>query len=727
MIDHFTQRRMELQQQQEQAAAAQANLDRQLARDKERENYGRRKQDIAEKKVDADASFKRAQATQLSLKEAKAAIAKGQHPGTMLIQGPDGNPAYVDWKYVPGQQDPQAAPAPSPDAPPSPVASPDPPPAPSQPQPPMGGPAVMNLPFALAQKRMPPPVATETPDGQTQVDPQLEALMARAESTPDSEQTPPGSKDPVFLDRNDEGDATALLGAGGEQRRGLPIQSFPPGAREGQTFNAEDVNLRGGKGNPFATPLPQEPGPDNSIFLDRNDEGTATALSGPDGANRQELPIQAFPDGAKEGQRFSPEDVNLKGGHGNPFAEPLTPQDSPEFGNGMLPNSGSVFIPPRDIKGMSMQTGQPQGGRWEAHLPDGQVITVDPNEARAARKDESASALREIDVALADPATKLNPQVFQYLVIKKQALLGEMSMAEIKQVYAQAGTMERQGAQNASNEGMLDKRLATQEKITTENNATKRATSKYGRGGGGKHGTVVQSSGQGSAFSQLKPIEQSRIENSVNNGVNMLDREMNWTKLEGIGFDRLNLALQNIRAKGDLGGAQQMESMMNFFGYIRGGVPAKNETDEFKSVTGNLGTMLDKLGQKVGISDLWTNFSGSQADKEAIAKIAHLPEGQRAGLEQAIVESQKAIQGMALKNISAQAEAYKSAGVPFHERMQDKINSKLRFIGEKPRQWFGDSQLIPDFNGGTAAPASGGAPSGKLSDQKLLDALKGMK
>ena len=143
-----------------------------------------------------------------------------------------------------------------------------------------------------------------------------------------------------------------------------------------------------------------------------------------------------------------------------------------------------------------------------------------------------------------------------------------------------------------------------------------------------------------------------------------------------------------------------MEAMMNFFGYIRGGVPAKNETDEFKHITRTLGTTLDSLGQKVGLKDLWTNFTGSDADKAAIAKIAQLPEGQRAGLEQAIVESQKAIQGMALKNVAAQIEGYKSAGQPFHERIQDKINAKLMFIGEEPRQWFRDSPLIPDFQAG---------------------------
>ena len=629
MIDHFAQRRMELQQQNDDSDQAQANLDRQLARDKEREDYGRRKEDIAEKKVDADASFKRAQATQASLKEAKAAIAAGRHPGTMLVQGPDGQPAYVDWKYVGGEQ-PQPSPA-QPTAPP--------------------------------QAASPPPA--EAPPAQ-QPDPELEALMNRA--------------------------------AQQEAQSATPQQGSPPA-------------------------------PDNSIFLDRNDEGTATALSGPEGQTQQQLPIQAFPPGAKEGQTFNPADVNLRGGKGNPFAEPIATSPGasapPELGNNSLPNSGTVFIPPRDIRGMSMapQPSPGGGGRWEARLPDGHVITVDPQEARAAKRDQDAQDLRDLDVILASPDTKLNPQLFQFAVIKKQAILGGMSPSDIKNVYGQAGKVELQGNRIASNEGMQANRLATQEKIAADSNATRRATSKYGHGGAGK--TIVQSSGNGSAFSQLKPTEQSRIENAVNNGVNMLDREMNWTKLEGIGFDRLNLALQNIRAKGDLGGAQQMEAMMNFFGYIRGGVPAKNETDEFKSVTSNLGTMLDKLGQKVGVSELWTHFTGSQEDRDAIAKIAQLPAGQRAGLEQAIIESQKAIQGMATKNIAAQAEAYKSAGVPFHERMQDKINSKLRFIGAQPRQWFSDSPLIPDFNGssGGASPASGG----KLSDQQLLDALKGMK
>jgi hypothetical protein len=335
-----------------------------------------------------------------------------------------------------------------------------------------------------------------------------------------------------------------------------------------------------------------------------------------------------------------------------------------------------------------------------------ELDSVDMGEARKAKDDEDARQLQAINEALASPEAKIDPRMSQALITEKVSLLGRMSPDARKTLFA----MQKQGQQIASNEGMQAKRLDAQaeqgdlnrtsrETMAADANATRKATSKYGRGGGaGK--TAAQSSGQGSAFAALKPNEQSRIENAANNGVKMLDSQMNWTKLEGAGFDRLNLALQNIRAKGNLGGAQQMEAMMNFFGYIRGGVPAKNETDEFKHITRTLGTTLDSLGQKVGISDLWTNFTGSDKDKAAIAKIAELPEGQRAGLEQAIVESQKAIQGMALKNVAAQIEGYKSAGQPFHERIQDKINAKLMFIGEKPRQWFRDSPLIPDFQAG---------------------------
>lgn len=469
------------------------------------------------------------------------------------------------------------------------------------------------------------------------------------------------------------------------------------------------------------SPQPQGPQADspNTIFLDENDQGSARALSGPDDSQHQQLPIEAFPPGATEGQRFNAEDVNLTGGKGNPFAEPVP---MPPLQSGAGPQSSSMFVPGQNIQG-SVKSTQPQGRRWVAPLPTGEEWVVDHDAQMQAKRADAMDRAELIKQQLQEPWAQ-NPQMQNQLNMQLaplMALLGpDIGKTAAAQTFQAGQQDQRLGAQDARQEAQL----ASNEKIQAAHDATRRATSKYGRGGGGK-GIVAQSSGNGSAFSRLKPMEQARIENSVNSGIGLLDREMNWTKLEGVGFDRLNLALQNIRAKGELGGAQQMEAMMNFFGYIRGGVPAKNETDEFKSVTSNLGTLLDRLGQKVDVNGLWTHFTGSQQDREAIAKIAQLPAGQRAGLEQAIIESQKAIQGMALKNIKAQAERYKSAGTPFHERMQDSINSKLRFIGEQPRQWYQDSPLIPDFEAQPQGGAQGG--QGKMSDQQLLEALKGMK
>jgi hypothetical protein len=740
MIDTFTQRRLKMAKDEADAQSAQAEVDRKIAWDKEKEAYGRRKQDIAEKKVDQESLYRQMKANQGEHNRASNDVGAGKDPGTSIFFE-NGNPISARWKFqrgpvtvqpdrsppqpvAPSPAAPAAAPAQAPALPgaasitgtmmgrplSAPTASPAPQPQ-AEPQLP-GAAAIVNR-----SARMPEPVASASPDGQVTApsDQELEALMAASHGQGAPAER--SSDNSVFLDETDDGTANVLMGPNGEQRRQLPLDALPPGAREGQRFAPDDVNLSGGKGNPFAGPIGEAPAAPagRKVFVDETDEGNANVLMGPGEAQRRQLPLDALPPGAREGQRFDENDVSLNGGKGNPFAGP--------DGTVSQPQSSSTFVPGAQIRGMSAQA-QPQieqtaSGKWVAVTEDGRVIAeIDPSQARAARQAENAQSLRETELALAMPG--LSSAEVAYLSQKKHGIMAGMSPKELSQVYAQAGRETLQGNQIASTEKVAGEGIASREKLAAEANATRRATSKYGRGGAGAgRAAVVQSSGEGSAFSRLKPMEQARVENSVNNGIGMLDREMNWTKLEGVGFDRLNLALQNIRAKGDLGGAQQMEAMMNFFGYIRGGVPAKNETDEFKHTTSTLGTMLDRLGQKVGLGDLWTNFTGSQADKEAIAKIAQLPAGQRAGLEQAIIESQKAIQGMATKNIQAQAEAYKSAGQPFHERMQDKINSKLRFIGEKPRQWFRDSPLIPDFNA-EGSPGSAGQGEKKPSLRELL-------
>lgn len=467
----------------------------------------------------------------------------------------------------------------------------------------MGGPAVMNLPFALAQKRLPP-------------------LMSRA--------APPSEP----------------------------------------------------------APSPQAQAPDNSIFLDRNDEGTATALSGPEGQNRQELPIKAFPEGATEGQSFAPEDVNLKGGFGNPFAGPLPPSDNPEFGNGMLPNSTSQFVPGVDVRGMSTDAGQPQGGHWEARLPDGQVITFDPNEARAAKRDQDAQDLREIDVALADPETKLNPQMFQYYIGKKQALLGGLSPAEIKQIYAQKGAFDLQGARLASNEGMQDKRLASQEKIATEKIAAQKSIAELRRKKG-RSGALVPplAAGEGSAYQKLftqDPFKAEKLATQVDAQIGRSLKNMNWDKLQGIGTNRLSIALRNL----DLGtGTGQFDAMMGFFGYLRGGVPAKNETDEWKSMTSTAETFLNKIGRKLKLGNMGTlALNGgdlSPEQKQALSEqVTGMDPSQAKEMRAAIVESQKALQDFAENAAESVRAQYANRAPAEKELAEGKIAGLLQYAGK---------------------------------------------
>jgi hypothetical protein len=714
MLGQFAERRMQLMRIEQAKAADDARQAHMLAQD-----------DIANKRMgrlDArDATndeFAQQKFNQENRTRASKAVGSGLSPGTM-VYWKNGKPVTVKYKFVGGQAVPVDQPAQSPMAdqpdpfdpqaapPAAPPAQPEVPPEPQpemQPPPTMGG-----RPLSMPQLRSPSLAGGPLPPSQPQPAPQQ-------------------PQDPVAP----------------------PPQVAPPSAQD-----AELEALMQGAQQP--APPPEAPQGD-SVFFDAAEDGNVRALSGPDDGTMTQLPIGAFPPGAKEGDRFNASDVNMKGGMGNPFSGPIPPTDSTGLRNKLLPSqsapeSSSTFIPAQQIRGASARMPQaqaPQGGRWVAYDDQGnEVDSIDPSEARAAREADAMDEERQIQKQLASaPDTPEYAQVRQGLLNRSVLVRSGMSPQMQAQLQRDAATGGRQGAQIASNEGIVDKKigsteglaankiastegmaaatLASREKLAAEANATRLATSKYGRGGKGGGKVTAQSSGSGSAFASLKPMEQARIENATNNGIRMLDSQMNWTKLEGAGFDRLNLALQNIRAKGDLGGAQQMEAMMNFFGYIRGGVPAKNETDEFKSITRTLGTTLDTLGQKVGLKDLWTNFTGSESDKAAIAKIAQLPEGQRAGLEQAIVESQRAIQGMALKNITAQVEGYKSAGQPFHERIQDKINAKLRFIGEKPRQWFQDSKLIPDFEPGAAVAPAGAttAPSKPGNIDAKLDALQ---
>jgi len=609
MIDNFARRRMQLAEEQRR----QQEEDRKVASDAEREQYGRRKQDIAEKKINNQAAFERTKATQGVVKEGVSAIARGEHPGAAIVQDPEtGAPITANWKFVPGQnqQQPALPPPPVQQAQQPPIQAP--PASPPAPQATAQVPPVVGMPMALAQRQLP--------------------------------QAPPPPQEPA--------------------------------------------------------PAPAQPAPQPQQELSPQDQQLEQLM-------QQAAPEQTPPEPSSEktpDQGVSLE-VGMQGGNPRPHqhlwdsGEPVNPEPQEPQGQGPQPISTNTN------PGEPVQDAE---GHWELQLPGGQVVRISPSEARQAHLEEVRSRVAPAMAMLSDPAI---PDQMKIGLYRSVAL--EMAGLDPKtrsQLLGQMGSTDQQAAREQGMNQRQQNQIASNEKIQAAHDQARMQSSKYAHRGRGGGGIVAQSSGDGSAFSHLDPMKQAKIESAVNAKMNILDREMNWTKLEGVGFDRLDLALNNIRSKGQLAGSQQVEAMMNFFGYIRGGVPAKNETDEFKRVTGNLWTMLDYVGQAVGISNLGQSWTGSEEDKLAFQKgLGRMPSAQRAGLEQAIVESKKVIEKIAVKNISAQANAWSTAGKAFHERAQDMINSKLMFAGMQPRQWYADTPLGKTFEPKTSDQASGGA------------------
>jgi hypothetical protein len=613
-MDTIAQRRMQIAKMEQDAAAADEKEKYNRQVESRKEAYGNRKQDVIEKRDNANELFKQEEHNAKQRKYVRDQVGSGRNPGTVTYWK-DGQPVTAQYTFEGGH--PIERPAPSQDmvlpapAAAEPPAQPVPEPQ-GQPVPTMMGKPLMQStlgqgpgqlpvqPQAPAPQPSPPPEQAQAPaqgqsaPPQNQPDPQLEALMSRASQ---------------------------------------PQQPPPQAAR------------------------------DNTIFLDENDEGATRALLPPGDTGRADLPMRAYPEGAKEGDRFAAEDVNLKGGYGNPFAEPVPPAEMPQPNrdaggtNNLLgvqsPTSTSTFVPGRDIQGASATMPQQSGGgRWVARDKSGaEFDSVDMGEARKAKDDEDARQLQAINDALASPEAKVDPRLSQALITDKVSLLGRMSPDARKTLFA----MQKQGQQIESNEGMLDKRLAAQrdikemggqqatdlEKLKQEGKlAIQRSKHKGGSGlfGGQK---IVADGGE------YIPIPQTRFGSRPDMLMGRVDNE--WAKYSAdeklntslFTVRRLQLAKNNIEANGPNSGVLNMEAAFNFLGAVRGGVPVENET---KKMLDNLRTWGDELHGRLANAGLGEAYErvvkgGKLTEKEANRARNVMSTGEQARIREGIDES----------------------------------------------------------------------------------------
>ena len=540
LVDKFAARRAAIADQERRQQLADIASERE-ARD---QAFGQRRLAAADTKQAAQEKFQRAKGGQEALASARRDIGAGRHPGSMVLQDESGNPVNVGWEYGPGAGD--AGPS-QPSAPPA-----------QQPAPPQG-PAAPDIgqPMARAAQQTfsQPPLRMPELAGMA-----LPALREPMQPPPGPQQPvpqapqPQGQQDPrntVFVDENDQGDVRALSGPGDETRTQLPIDAFPPGAREGDRFAAADVNLRGGKGNPFSGPVP----PDS------------------------QQPAPAMPGQSAQAQ----------------------PGPSPQ---------ASI---------MSMSPSRVRGSVWRTKGMPGGEVTIDPEEARMASRDEGSAKVPGIDDALANENIPDN-QKRQLLAVRPLVMSGmdpKFALELVRSNEAQNLNDAKTGAQ----QGMQAERLDAQGKLAADRNQTTITIAEMKRKRGRSGPLVSGSAGQdGSAFQQLfatNPLKAERVATGVDMQVARTMRNVNFDKLTGQGINRLKLGLKML----DQGGTGEFEAMMNFFGYIRGGVPAKNESDLWDKMTRNPVTVLDNIGRQLGFGALGTLASSRDLTPDEKAKL----------------------------------------------------------------------------------------------------------
>jgi hypothetical protein len=673
MMDTLVQQRAHLAQIQRQQDAE----DRQSAALAEKEAYGRRKQDLIEAKQNTQDRFGRAKFNQDALAKVTQGVGSGKGAGPTLFQGPNGEPSMVNFKYgvpvsrMPDPFDPQSAAAPM-AAPPPAAAAPAPSPAP-QAQPDVGNlPPMMQTPFVLAsQRKLPiPPVASAMPDGRSMVQqPELERLMAQSHG-----QAAPPLGNSVFLDETDDGQARALMGPQETQVKNLPLDAFPEGAKEGQRFNADDVNMTGGKGNPFASALPGQPPPE--------------------------------------------------------------PQQQPP---GPAPRSSSMMVPGQQIRGMSAQMPQDQGGVWEGDIPGMGHVSIDPAEARAAHLDDVKQKVQQAEAMMSDPTTPR--EMIPLLARERVTMLAQLDPQDRRLLLGQTGAMDLDTQKGGRQQEMQDDRLSAQKDIADSRNATAIKAAemrKKGGKGGGSARSGDPTAGADNPWAKLPYKQRNSEGNRIDRETRDWATQQGWTKLLGSNLGRVEWASKNIHQEGEYAGGAHMAAMFNIFGAERNGVPVENETKQFFNATRSLRTMLDDLGPSIGLPQLGTRLAngeltGPEAEKYKGA-VSSMPTDRRIAIEKMVSNAGEALTAYGVQRLKNLRVKYDNEPLANRYKITADLNSLAGHLGLEPRQWWKDVPLrsssadsAPLSDSGSAQPSSGtstapGGASGALENavQQLL-------
>jgi hypothetical protein len=696
IMDTMMQRRMAL-----------AEMQRKEESDRAKDAYYRGRNAIADRRAAQD----RANALAKHKAEQLRAITKDPLSGPILWPDAEGNLHVVHPRYE--EFDLEGAPAPEPSPTGQPPVQEQAQMGPAPTAPPQGGtpadmaqalgippmafgarPNMPGVPTFMGRPLMLPPMASATPEGQVQLSPEAQSLEpppAAPGNNVHTDITPPAGQT-SFVDEVDEDTARLLSGQDEMQTEEIPARGLPPGAREGQRYMSEDVGRGGRRGSPFAEPVPTEPMPQ---------------------PERQEIP---------------PGGLNLGG------------------------ESSLVHVPPTEVRGQRFEGGgeppKRRGRRVIFDLPGEEPLIFDLSQREAAQRAEDEARLAAIDQVLGDP--RIRPEEKQVLAFEKTSILMRLNKASKALLSGRIGKLEQIGAtgeEARKTEGVKQEgRVQIQGMKGEQAKEVAMIRARKGRGGkGGGMGRLGKwAEMSGSAFQALfavNPREANRLQGRVETTIQNDLRNMNWNMLEGKGIDRLDMAMRTIQA----GGTGEFEAMMNFFGYIRGGVPAENETREWHRMTDNSLRWLDKWGQKMGIGSVGTlifgkdtyvddngtlQFVDEKRKEELRSKVSGLTPGHHEEMVEAIKAAQDGIRYFAKKGIDSIVSHFSLspwATRAHKELAQGKIDQLRVFASLPEKDDLGVKAALGGQAGGpSTAPASAttitGVPEG--ASPALLQGLQ---
>ena len=328
-------------------------------------------------------------------------------------------------------------------------------------------------------------------------------------------------------------------------------------------------------------------------------------------------------------------------------------------------------------------------------IPGQEPLEIDQGQARSDAEAQSMRKQADIDKAInaIDPNDKSKAGTLYAL---NQMKASEMAMFPPKEqaLFARSAL---ESDKRASIEGVATGHDQSREAIAQGKNDTALKIAEMRRKKGGTGFPLVAGSAGDidSAFvkyANRDPLKAERMADMVDRQTERALNQMNWKKLEGTGIDRLAMAQKNMQA----GGAGEFEAMQNFMGYIRGGVPAKNETVEWHHMTDTAITKMDNIGKFLGlgmIGTLWSQTDMSDQEKEMLkSKYTGLPPAQKKELLEAISSAQQGLAEFSNKATDSLGAQFDGRSPMEKSLVQGKIDMLRSYAKLPSKKYFGQSE-----------------------------------